>query len=71
MENLVGIEKKDLEIKYYYYCYFDDEEITRISGFCRLVEIDIHHFAGQNVSVDLKYDAMCQLYIESVLDLIG
>ena len=28
--------RKDLEVKYcYYYYYIDDEEIARISGFCR------------------------------------
>ena len=38
----------------------DDEEITRISVFCRAAEIDFQHIDGpRNVSVDLKYDVLC------------
>ena len=41
------------EVKYYY--IIDDEEIVRISGFCRAAEIDFQSLAGtRNVSVDLK-----------------
>ena len=40
--------------------YVDDEEISRISCFCRAAEMDFHHLARpRNVSVDLKYDVMC------------
>ena len=40
--------------------YIDDEEIARISGFCRAAEMDFQHLAGPiNVSVDLKYDVLC------------
>ena len=38
----------------------DDEQIARISRFCRLTEMDFHLIAGlRNVSVDLKYDVLC------------
>ena len=39
---------------------FDDDEIARISIFCRAAEIDLQCLAGpRNVSVDLKYDVLC------------
>ena len=43
------------------YYYEDvDEEITRISRFCRSAEMDFQHLAGpRNVGVDLKYDVLC------------
>ena len=38
----------------------DDEEIARISFFCRVAEMYFHHLAGPiNVSVDFKYDVLC------------
>ena len=43
-----------------YYYYIDDEEIVRISSFCRAAERHFHGLAGpRNVSVDLKYDVLC------------
>ena len=37
--------------------HIDDEEITGISVFWRVAEMDVQHLAGsRNVSVDLKYD---------------
>ena len=38
----------------------DDEEIARISVFCRTAEMDFYYFARpRNMSVDLKYDVLC------------
>ena len=38
----------------------NDEEIARISGFCRAAEMDFQHLDGpRNVSIDLKYDVLC------------
>ena len=35
------------------------EEITRISGFWRLAEMDFQHLSGaRNVTVDFQYDAV-------------
>ena len=40
--------------------YIDDEEIAKISCFCRAAEIDFQSLAGpRSVSVDLKYDVLC------------
>ena len=42
------------------------KKIARISGFCRVAEMDFQHLAGtRNVSVDLKYDvfSVCVWYI--------
>ena len=40
--------------------YIDDEEIARISEFCRSAETDFHRLARPRyVSVDLKYDILC------------
>ena len=36
------------------------KQIARISRFCRSAERDFHLLAGpRNVSIDLKYDALC------------
>ena len=36
-----------------------DEEIARVSSFCRAAEIDFYCLAGpRNVSIDLKYNAL-------------
>ena len=47
----------------------DDEEIARISGFCRAAEMDFQLLAGPiNVGVDLKYDVLYRyVFIESLL----
>ena len=40
--------------------YIDDEEITRVSRFCRSAEMDFQHLVGpRNVSVDLKCEVLC------------
>ena len=50
------IERKDLEINYYYELL----KIARICRFCRAAERHFQHLAGPiNVSVDLKYDVLC------------
>ena len=42
----------------------DDEEIPRISRFCRLAEMNFLRLAGpRNVSVELKYDVLCLLVL--------
>ena len=40
--------------------YEKNRKNLRITGFCRVAEMDFHHLAGpRNVSVDLKYDVLC------------
>ena len=39
---------------------YNDEEIVRISGFCRAAEVNFQHLTGpRNVNVNLKYDVLC------------
>ena len=56
-----GTARANLHREYYVLSDdIDDEEIARISVFCRAAEIDFQHLAGpRNVSVKLKYDVLC------------